>query len=128
MTRSASRNAMRVRAMEFIINGKEPYGSAREAAEEIAEWLREDDYDASIDKSCGPIVVKGVKTEASAILKRDSHGIYLRGFYEWVSGKTAEYQAALENLGQGDKAMIGKAKAERTAGRAADCRPLGKAA
>ena len=73
--------------MKYILNGRETYDSAREAAEEIAEWLREEEYDAVLDKLCEPFIVGGAEIEASFVLKRDSPGAYLRGFHDWVSKK-----------------------------------------
>jgi len=90
----------------FILNGRDRFEGAREAAGEISDWLRQVDYDAVLDDKYEPFTISCSEIEASFILKRDSLGVYLRGFYDWVSEKADEYRLKLESLGHGDKAMI----------------------
>ena len=99
--------------MKYIINGRETFDSAREAAEEIAEWLREDEYDAMLDTAFEPFIVCGAEIEASFILKRDGPDAYLRGFHDWVHKKTDEFQTSIEHMGHGNKAVIGGMAVER---------------
>ena len=90
----------------FILNNRDKYESAGETAEELSEWLRQEEYDMILDTVCEPFIICGTEIEAAFILKRDSLGTYLQGFYEWVSEQTEEFRTMLEGLSNGDNAVI----------------------
>ena len=98
--------------MKYILNGREIFDNAREAAEELAEWLREDEYDAVLDKLYEPFIIYGAEIEASFILKRDNYCGYLRGFYDWVREKTDEFQRKLERIVDGNATVVSGIKVE----------------